>query len=51
MEPYEKLEKLVELLGYEEIITNVKNYFSYDDLNDFCESIISENDLEDEFND
>ena len=49
MEWYDKFEKIREFLSDEIIISNVQNYFCSDDLDDFCNQLITDYDLEDEF--
>lgn len=51
MDWYEKLEKIREFVSDEEIITAMGNYFNSDDMNDFCEQMIVDYDLENEFED
>ena len=50
MEYWEKFEKIKDYLTNEIILENVLNYFSADEINDFCDSLITDYDLEDEFN-
>ena len=49
MEAFEKFKKLRDLIGDDSLFCEISNYFSSDELNDFCESVISEYDLENEF--
>lgn len=49
MEWYDKFEKIREFLSDEIIISNVQDYFCSDDLDDFCNQLITDYDLEDEF--
>ena len=49
MEWYDKFEKIREFLSDEIIISNVQSYFCSDDLEDFCNQLIIDYDLEDEF--
>lgn len=49
MEWYEKLEKLREYICDEEIITAMGNFFNSDQMDEFCEELIINNDLESEF--
>ena len=49
MDCYEKFEKLIELVGKDSLLIEIENYFSSDDINDFCDHVITHNDLEDEF--
>jgi hypothetical protein len=49
MEWYDKLEKLREILGDKEMFIAVSNYFSSSQMEDFCDSVINEYDLESEF--
>lgn len=49
MEAWEKFRSLCESLGSETILTEVENYFSTDELNDFCESVGADYDA-DEWN-
>lgn len=51
MEWYEKLEKIREFVFDEEIITAMGNYFNSDQMDDFCEQMITNFDLECEFED
>ena len=50
MEYWEKFEKIKDYLTNEIILENVLNYFTSDQINDFCDSLITDYDLEDEFN-
>lgn len=49
MEWYEKLEKIREFVSDEAIITAIGNYFNSDQMNDFCEQMIIDFELESEF--
>ena len=49
MDWYSKFEKLREIIGDDAIISNVQNYFCSDDLDDFCDQMITDYDLEYEF--
>lgn len=51
MEWYEKLEKIRDFVSDDDIITAMGNYFNSDQLNDFCEQMITDFDLESEFED
>lgn len=51
MDWYEKFEKIREFLSDEIIIEAMQNYFNSDELNDFCDSMITDYDLESEFED
>ena len=51
MEWYEKLEQIREFICDEEIITAMGNYFNSDQMDDFCDQLIIDNDLEEEFKD
>lgn len=46
---YEDFERLREILGDETIFSELSNYFSSDDFNGFVESLITDYDLESEF--
>lgn len=50
MEYWEKFEKIKDYLTNEIILENVLNYFSADEINAFCDSLITDYDLEEEFN-
>lgn len=49
MDWYEKFEKLKELIGDETMFCAITNYFSSDQIDDFCESLIVDYNLENEF--
>lgn len=49
MEWYEKLEKIREFVSDEAIITAMGNYFNSDQMEDFCNELIINNDLDSEF--
>ena len=49
MEWYKKLEKVREFVCDEKIITAMGNYFNSDQMEDFCEELITNYGLEDEF--
>lgn len=49
MDWFDKFEKLREILGDDAIISDVQNYFCSDDLDDFCNQLITDYDLENEF--
>ena len=51
MEWYEKFEKIHNVLTNDIIIEAMLNYFNSDELNDFCDSMITDYDLESEFED
>ena len=51
MEWYEKFEKIRNVLTNDIIIEAMLNYFNDDELNDFCDSMITDYDLESEFED
>ena len=50
MEYWEKFEKLREILGDETVLQEVSNYFTADQINEFCDSVATDYDLEDELN-
>lgn len=49
MEAYEKFERLCEILNKETIYEAIVNYLPTDELDDFCEQLITEQYLEEEF--
>ena len=49
MEYWEKFEKLREILGDEIIFENILNYFTSDQIDEFCDSIATDYDCEDIF--
>lgn len=49
MDWFTKFNKLRKHLGDETVLTEIINYFSSYDINEFCNSVISDYDLEDEF--
>lgn len=49
MKWYEKLEKIREFISDTELLNAVGNYFDADQMNDFCEQMIIDFDLENEF--
>lgn len=49
MEWYEKLEKIREFISDNEIIIAMGNYFNSDQMEDFCNELIINNDLDSEF--
>ena len=46
MEAWEKFRDLCDRLGSDTILTEVENYFSSDELNDFCESVARDYDVD-----
>ena len=50
MEYWEKFEKLREILGDETVLQEVSNYFTADQIDEFCDSVATDYDVEDEFN-
>jgi hypothetical protein len=44
-QPYEKLEKLREILGNEIVFTEFLNYFTSDQIDKFCDSVANEYDI------
>lgn len=50
MEYWEKFEKLREILGDETVLREVTNYFTSDQIDDFCDSVATDYDIENEFN-
>jgi len=50
-QPYEKLEKLREILGNEIVFMEFLNYFTSDQINKFCDSVATDYDVENEFED
>lgn len=50
MEYYEKFEKLREILGDDQVLNEVLNYFSSDQIDEFCDSVASDYDVENELN-
>ena len=46
---YEEFEKLRGLLGDETMFSAICNYFSSDQMSDFCNQVITDYDLENEF--
>lgn len=51
MEFWEKLEILRIKLGDETVLQEVTNYFTADQINKFCDSVATDYDLENEFED
>lgn len=51
MEFWEKLEILRIKLGDETVLQEVTNYFTADQINEFCDSVATDYDLENEFED
>ena len=51
MEYYEKFEKLREILGDETVLQEVINYFTVDQIDEFCDSVATDYDIENEFED
>ena len=49
MEFWEKFEKLRAILGDETVLNSVLNYFSSDQINEFCNNTITIYDIENEF--
>lgn len=49
MEAYEKFEHLCEILDKETIFEAIVNYFPTNELDEFCEHVIWDNELEEEF--
>ena len=49
MEWYEKLEKLRDHISDADIITAMGNYFNSDQMDEFCNELIINNDLDSEF--
>lgn len=49
MEWYEKLEKIREFVSDDEIITAMGNYFNSDQMEEFVNELIINNDLDSEF--
>ena len=49
MEYWEKFEKLREILGDETVLQEVTNYFTADQVNEFCDSVATDYDVENEF--
>lgn len=43
------MDKLIELLGYDDVVSNIQKYFSNDDITDFIENTAKMYDLEDHF--
>ena len=50
MEYWEKFEKLIEILGQETVLREVTNYFTSDQIDEFCDSVANDYDIENEFN-
>lgn len=50
MEYWEKFEKLREILGDETVLQEVANYFTADQIDEFCDSVANDYDVENEFN-
>jgi len=50
MEYWEKFEKLREILGDETVLREVTNYFTSDQIDDFCDSVATDYDIGNEFN-
>ena len=46
MEWYEKFERLREVLGDETVFTAIKNYFTADQIEEFCDDIACQYDVE-----
>lgn len=49
MEYWEKFEKLREILGDETVLQEVINYFAADKIDEFCDSVANDYDIENEF--
>ncbi len=49
MEWYEKFEKIRDYISDESIIEAMVNYFNSDQMEDFCNELIIDNDLDSEF--
>ena len=49
MEWYEKFEKLREILGDETVLQEVSNYFTSIQIDEFCDSVATDYDIENEF--
>ena len=49
MEWYEKFEKLREILGDETVLQEVSNYFTSAQIDEFCDSVATDYDIENEF--
>lgn len=49
MEWYEKFEKVIELLGSDEVAHEIMHYFPSNNVEEFTEHLISSRDLESEF--
>ena len=49
MKWYEKLEKIRDYISDESIIEAMENYFNSDQIEDFCNELIIDNDLDSEF--
>ena len=50
MEYWEKFEKLIEILGQDTVLREVTNYFTSDQIDEFCDSVANDYDIENELN-
>jgi hypothetical protein len=51
MEYFEKFEKFREILGDETVFVEITNYFTPDQLDEFCDSVANEYDIENKLED